>query len=89
MPEQLEMTMAPSTTQPTYITVADLLARIGVPPERIRLDPHPGTATEADLLQTGESGASRARLDPGLAQGWGYRLLLRLSGRGPAQRSRR
>lgn len=32
-------------------TLADLLARLGhVPPERIRLHPAPGTATEADVL---------------------------------------
>jgi Uma2 family endonuclease len=31
-------------------TVADMLDRLGVPPERIRLHPPPGTATEADVL---------------------------------------
>jgi Uma2 family endonuclease len=31
-------------------TVADLLDRLGVPPDRIRLYPAPGTATEADVL---------------------------------------
>ena len=33
-------------------TVADLIASLGdVPPSRVRLDPPPGTATEADLLR--------------------------------------
>lgn len=33
-------------------TVADLLARLGdIPPERILMDPKPGTATEEDLLR--------------------------------------
>jgi hypothetical protein len=32
-------------------TVADLLARLGgIPPERIRMQPPPGLATEADVL---------------------------------------
>ncbi len=44
--------MATSIIQPEYVTVADILAKIGdVPPERIRLDPRPGTATEKDLLK--------------------------------------
>jgi Uma2 family endonuclease len=39
------------TARPTIETLADLLERLGgVPPERIRLHPAPGTATEADLL---------------------------------------
>ncbi len=33
-------------------TVADLLERLGdIPPERVLMDPKPGTATEADLLR--------------------------------------
>ena len=39
-------------------TLADLLAvaaALGVPPGRVRLDPLPGTATEADLLRRSES----------------------------------
>ena len=41
----------PSTIRPPVATLADLLARLGhVPPERIRLEPAPGTATEADVL---------------------------------------
>ena len=44
--------MATSIIHPKYVTVADILAKIGdVPPERIRLDPRPGTATEKDLLK--------------------------------------
>jgi Uma2 family endonuclease len=40
-------TLTPSTTR----TVGDLLARLdGIPPERIRLHPAPGTATEKDVL---------------------------------------
>ena len=36
---------------PTIETLADLLDRLGgVPPERIRFRPYPGTATEADVL---------------------------------------
>jgi Uma2 family endonuclease len=31
-------------------TVADLLRHIGVPPDRIRMTPPPGTATEVDLI---------------------------------------
>jgi Uma2 family endonuclease len=46
-----EMPMSQSGEAPIYATVADVLARIGVPPERIRMDPHPGTATERDLIQ--------------------------------------
>jgi Uma2 family endonuclease len=33
-------------------TVADLLKKLGdIPPERVHLDPHPGTATEKDVLE--------------------------------------
>lgn len=36
-------------------TVADLLRRLGdVPPERVRLEPTPGTATEADAIRLGQ-----------------------------------
>lgn len=35
-----------------FTTVADLLHRLGgIPPERVVMDPPPGTATEADLLR--------------------------------------
>lgn len=34
-----------------WVTVADLLKKLGnIPPERVHLDPHPGTATEKDVL---------------------------------------
>ena len=38
-----------ATLPPPAPTVADMLARLGVPPERVRLRPLPGTATEQDL----------------------------------------
>jgi Uma2 family endonuclease len=38
--------------QPPVRTIADLLRRLGdVPPDRVRFDPVPGTATVADLLR--------------------------------------
>src|ERR1043166_8948325 len=43
--------MTTATTAPPGIeTIADLLDRLGVPPQRIRMHPAPGTATEADVL---------------------------------------
>jgi Uma2 family endonuclease len=37
---------------PTIATLADLLERLGgIPPERIRYHPYPGTATEEDVLR--------------------------------------
>lgn len=37
---------------PRFETAADLFAALGgIPPERVRLDPPPGTATERDLLR--------------------------------------
>src|SRR5688572_9315529 len=41
--------MSTATSQPT--TVADLLSRLAVPPERILLMPAPGRATEEDLIR--------------------------------------
>jgi Uma2 family endonuclease len=38
-------------TRPKPMNVADLLHRLAVPPERIRLDPPPGLATEEDAIQ--------------------------------------
>jgi Uma2 family endonuclease len=39
-------------TQKEWKTVADLLKQLGdIPPERIHLDPTPGTATEKDVLE--------------------------------------
>ena len=40
------------TAPPVIETLADLLDRLGVPPNRIRFHPPPGTATEADVLAT-------------------------------------
>ena len=37
-----------------YETVAELLDSLGVPPERVRLKPAPGTATEQDVLDVWE-----------------------------------
>src|SRR5262245_53017382 len=39
-------------TVATIETMADLLARLHVPPERVRMRPPPGEATENDLLKT-------------------------------------
>ena len=40
---------------PRFATVADLLKRLGdVPAERVRLDPHPGTAKERDVIAARE-----------------------------------
>jgi len=45
----MSATLSKSKTRPS--TVADLLRDLGdIPPERVRLDPRPGTATEADLI---------------------------------------
>jgi Uma2 family endonuclease len=45
------MTTIPPTVRPAIETVADLLDRLGgIPPERVRFRPVPGTATEADVL---------------------------------------
>lgn len=48
----------PATLRPPPAppTVADMLARLGVPPERIRMRPLPGTATERDLLEATREG---------------------------------
>lgn len=40
----------PMPTATNFPTVADLLAHLSVPAERIRLQPQPGTATEQDVL---------------------------------------
>jgi Uma2 family endonuclease len=38
-------------TKKEWVTVADLLKKLGdIPPERVHLDPSPGTATEKDVL---------------------------------------
>jgi len=46
-----EAPMAQSGEPPIYVTAADVLARVGVSPKRIRMNPPPGTATERDLIQ--------------------------------------
>jgi Uma2 family endonuclease len=39
-------------TKKEWMTVADLLKKLGdIPPERVHLDPPPGTATEKDVLE--------------------------------------
>src|SRR5947207_12799443 len=38
-------------SRPKPVNVADLLNRLAVPAERIRLEPRPGWATEADVIQ--------------------------------------
>jgi Uma2 family endonuclease len=43
-----------SLTTPALETIADLLEQLHVPPERILLRPHPGEATEKDLLKTSQ-----------------------------------
>ncbi|CAN5905187.1 hypothetical protein BH23PLA1_BH23PLA1_25220 [soil metagenome] len=44
--------MSVTTAPPTFRTVAELLAHLGdIPPERVRLRPAPGTATEEDVIQ--------------------------------------
>lgn len=43
------------TSSPDIATVADLLERLGgIPPERVRYYPMPGTATEADVVEIEE-----------------------------------
>lgn len=46
-----------SQFQPPVKTIADLLRRLGdIPPDRVRFDPVPGTATVDDLLQPENAG---------------------------------
>jgi Uma2 family endonuclease len=43
-------------TWPRTETLADLMSRVAeVPPERVRMRPYPGTATESDLIRANES----------------------------------
>ena len=47
--------MSDSLMAPPLVTLADLLRRLGsVPPDRVRFDPLPGTATESHLLELAE-----------------------------------
>lgn len=51
------MPTAATNPKSKFATLADVLARVGdVPPERIRAFPAPGTATEADLLDSDITG---------------------------------
>src|SRR5260370_17828780 len=44
--------MARAKSLPDVVNVRDLIAHLGdIPPERIRMHPPPGTATEKDLLR--------------------------------------
>ncbi|CAN5905207.1 Uma2 family endonuclease [soil metagenome] len=44
--------MSVTTAPPIFETVAELLAHLGdIPPERVRLHPAPGTATEEDVIR--------------------------------------
>lgn len=64
--------MAMATT--TIRTLADLLARIGVPPDRIRFHPYPGTATIQDVLRVHEQEEKLCELVDGVlvekTMGW-------------------
>ena len=45
------MATAAIEAPPTFETFADVLDRLGgIPPDRVRLNPRPGTATEADII---------------------------------------
>jgi Uma2 family endonuclease len=45
----------PSTTRPAFTNMAEVLAHLGdIPPERVRVRPAPGTATERDLVRLNE-----------------------------------
>lgn len=46
--------MTPPVMQKSWDYVAELLAHLAVPAERVRLSPTPGTAAEADLLEVSE-----------------------------------
>ena len=56
----------PPATASRPRTVAELIERLGVPAERILLDPPPGTATEADLLRVNASGRRTCELVDGV-----------------------
>ena len=47
--------MPDTVMAPPLLTLADLLRRLGgVPPDRVRFNPLPGFATEADVLELAE-----------------------------------
>jgi Uma2 family endonuclease len=59
--------MPTSTTGARFHTLADFMDRIGnVPTERVRMNPPPGTATEADLLDTSITGDRGVELIDGV-----------------------
>ncbi len=65
------LALPPSSTR----TVGDLLARLdGIPPERIRLHPAPGTATEKEVIAILDHEDRRCELIDGVAvekpMGW-------------------
>jgi Uma2 family endonuclease len=64
------------TTTRRIPNVAALLKRLGdIPPERVRMEPHPGTATEADVMHFSEKDDTQYELVDGTlvekAMGWG------------------
>jgi Uma2 family endonuclease len=69
----MSATLTPTRRIPT---IADLLGRLGdIPPERVRLEPTPGTATEADVVRFSEKDDTLYELVDGTlvekAMGWG------------------
>jgi Uma2 family endonuclease len=61
------MAQATTSTIPTFTTVADVLKVTGgVPAERVRLQPVPGTATEADVVRVNESKVGLCELVDGV-----------------------
>lgn len=69
----MSATLTPTRRIPT---IADLLRRLGdIPPERVRLEPTPGTATEADAVRFSEKDDTLYELVDGTlvekAMGWG------------------
>jgi hypothetical protein len=65
-----------ATANKRYETLADVLERVGhVPAERILLDPRPGNATEADLLDSSVTGGRSCELVDGILveKAMGYR----------------
>jgi Uma2 family endonuclease len=69
----MSATLTPTRRIPT---IADLLRRLGdISPERVRLEPTPGTATEADVVRYSETDETLYELVDGTlvekAMGWG------------------
>ena len=56
----------PPLPQPPDWTVADLLDQLGgIPPERVHMTPHPGTATEKDVIEINDRGGPLCELIDG------------------------